>query len=195
MNEAQPLLVFCAAESAVPLRAVAETMRSADCPVSISVDIAGPATAEQLDATDWQTAFVRWETPELHDVYLLERDVVRADDEADEALVAALRAATAQPQSAGRIITLDHLRRTKTVYAVQVLPALIADEDHLAWSALDVALRTLAAEGEGIIFAVGEGFYDEDGEPLLAIDETEAPLLPPLSEDIADEDSEDEDLS
>ncbi len=172
MIQDQPLIVFALAEDAVPLRSIGETMLAADCPVSISVDIAGEATAEQLDATDWETAFVRWETPELHDVYFLERDLVGTDDEADRILAAALKTAvTVSIESAGRLIVLNHLRRTKTVYGVQVLPALIADDDHLGWSALDVALRTLAAEGDGIIFAVGEGFYDEDGEPLLAVDE------------------------
>ena len=35
----------------VPLRIAAETMIAADCPVSISVEIAGAATAEQLEKT------------------------------------------------------------------------------------------------------------------------------------------------
>jgi hypothetical protein len=169
--EDQPLYIFALEETAVPLRVVAETMNAADCPVSVSVDIAGEATPEQLDALDWETAFVRWETPELHDVYLLERDVVGTDDVADQAVAMALQSAGNEVASAGRIIVMDHLRRTKTVYAVQILPALLADDDHLAWSALDVALRTLAANSEGIILAVGEGFYDEDGEALLGQEE------------------------
>jgi hypothetical protein len=169
----QPLFVFCLREEAIPLRSVGETLRAADCPVSISVDIAGAATEAQLDATDWETAFVRWETPELHDVYLLERDLIGVDEDADQAVAAALRTVAGHPESAGRLIVANHLRRTRTVYAVQILPALLADDDHLAWSALDVALRTLAAEGEGIIFAVEEGFYDEDGEPLLVMDDLE----------------------
>lgn len=167
----QPLYVFAMDETTVPLRLVAETMNAADCPVSISVDIAGEATPEQLDALDWETAFVRWQTPEMHDVYLLERDVVGADEEADQAVAMALQVAGNEAESAGRIIVVNHLRRTKTVYAVQILPALLDDEDHLAWLALDVLLRTLAANSEGIILAVGEGFYDEDGEPLLGQDD------------------------
>jgi hypothetical protein len=189
MIQDQPLIVFSLAEDAVPLRNVVRTMRAADCPVSVSVDIAGEATAEQLDAPDWDTAFVRWETPELHDVYLLERDRVGVDEEADLVLAAALKAAVTIPlESAGRLIVLNHLRRTRTIYGVQVLPALVADDDHLGWSALDVALRTLAAEGDGIIFAVSEGFYDEDGEPLLAIDELSelAEIQTNEADDVAD---------
>ncbi len=167
----QPLTIFALDEPAVPLRTIADTMNAADCPVSISVGIAGEATPEELDALDWETAFVRWETPEIHDVYLLERDVVGADEEAEQAVRAAVQAAGNEVESAGRLIVIDHLRRAKTVYAVQVLPALLADEDHLAWSALDVLLRTLAANSQGIIYAVGEGFYDEDGEALVGQDE------------------------
>jgi hypothetical protein len=163
----QSLFVFALDETAVTLRVIAETMNAADCPVSISAGIAGEATPEQLDAPDWETAFVRWQTPEIHDVYLLERDAVGVDEDADQAVAMALQAAGNEVESADRIITLDHLRRTKTVYAIQILPALLDDEDHLAWAALDVALRTLAARSEGIIYAVGEGFYDEDGEMLL----------------------------
>lgn len=171
-DQRQPLAIFSVDEAGVPLRCVEETLRSADCPVSISVDIAGPATAEQLDSAEWETAFVRWESPELHDVYFLERDVVGTGDDADQVLASALKTAIAiRIESAGRLIVLNHLRRAKTVYGVHVLPALLADEDHPAWSALDIALRTFAADGCGIIFAVGEGFFDEDGEPLLVVDE------------------------
>ena len=43
------------------------------------------------------------------------------------------------------MIVADYLRRTQTLYGLQVLPALLDEDDHAAWAALDVILRTIAA--------------------------------------------------
>jgi hypothetical protein len=157
-------------EQAVPLRALDEALRQAGYPVSISMGIAGEATDEQLDALDWEAAFVRWHEPEIHDVYFLER-AAASEEDAKALLGQAIKAANNHPESADRLIVADHLRRTRTVYEVQILPALLDDEDHPAWGALDILLRRLAEETDGLIHAEGGGFFDAEGEPLLSEEE------------------------
>lgn len=168
----QPLTVFALDREALPLRVLQDTLRTADCPVEIGVGIAGAATDAELDSPEWETAFVRWTQPELHEVYLLERDVVGEEEEADAAVQAALQIAGNSPESGGKLITIDHLRRTQTLYQIEILPALLTNEEHLGWAALDVLLRCLAENRDGIIYAEAEGFYDADGEPLL-LEETD----------------------
>lgn len=162
------LYVFALNTEAVTLRTLREALQSANYPVGIGVEIAGEATDAQLDDPQWETAFVRWHEPELHDAWLLERAIVGADEEADEALGRALALAGTHTDSADKLIVINHLRNTRIVYLCEILPALVDDEDHPAWEALDVALRTLAEPTDGLIYAEGEAFYDTDGEPLLA---------------------------
>jgi hypothetical protein len=168
----QPLIVFALEPTAPPLRFLRTELRAAGYPVGIGVGIAGEATETELDAPDWEAAFLRWAEPETHEVALVERSVRGEEEEADILIAQATQFAAARPESAGRLIIEDHLRRTQVVYAWQILPALLADDDHPAWDALDVALRALAERTEGIIYAEAEGFYDADGELLLAEDET-----------------------
>ena len=167
------LIVFAQSETAVPLRLLRDTLVRAGFPIGVGVEIAGDAIDAQLDDLEWETAFVRWQTPELHDAWLLERDVVGADEEADHALTGALRWANNHAESGDKLIAIDHLRKTKTVYACEILPAMLEDDDHPAWNALDVALRTLAEHADGLIYAPNEAFYDADGEPLLGESESE----------------------
>lgn len=159
--------VFAQREQAVPLRTLDQALRKAGYPVSLSLSIAGEASDEQLDALDWEAAFVRWGEPEVHDVYLLARAPANETD-ARATIAQAIRVANNHPVSAGQLIVADHLRRTRTVYEVQILPAVLDNEDHLAWEALDTLLRRLAVEAEGMIHAEGGGFFDADGEPLLS---------------------------
>ena len=166
--EDEILTVFALREESVTLRTLLDALRKADAPASLGVEIAGEATDAQLDDPDWETAFARWHAPELHDAWYLERDVVGVDEEADQAVARALRFALGRGESADKLIVLDHLSKTRTVYACQVLPAMIDDEDHPAFGALDIVLRALADAGDGLIYAAGEAFYDLDGEPLLA---------------------------
>jgi hypothetical protein len=166
-DDRPPLRIFAPGAAAPPLRTMADALKAAGYPVTLSVGIAGEASEAQLDATDWEAAFVRWQEPELHDVYLITRYAVGTDEEADQAVEQAIRLAQNRPESADKLIVIDHLRRSQTMFEVQLLPALLADEDHAAWEALDVALRDLATRTEGLIYAEGEGFYDADGEPLL----------------------------
>ena len=172
----QTLTVFAIQDTGVTLRTIRDALQKAGYPASIGVEIAGEATDAQLDDLEWTSAFARWHEPELHDVWLLSRDVMDADEEAKEAIARALRYVLVRPESADKLIVMDHLSRTRVVYACQILPAMLdadmagvlEDEDHPAFGALDVALRALAEDGEGLIYAEGEAFYDADGEPLLA---------------------------
>ena len=167
-----PLRVFALEFDAVPLRAVQEALEATGYPAELGVAIAGSANEEELDAPDWEAAFVRWKAPELHEVALLERDEREKDEEADAAIASGLRLIANSTDLAGQMIVADHLRRTQTVYQIQLLPAILAQDDHPAWAALDVALRCLAAHSNGLIYAEGEGFFESDGEMLLSeIDE------------------------
>src|SRR5262249_47012557 len=91
-----------------------------------------------------------------------------AEEAAEDILTQHLAGIATLSDSAGRLIVEDHLRRTQVVYTVQLLPALLDNEDHPAWDALDVVLLCLAQQTEGIIFVQEEGFCDADGELLLA---------------------------
>lgn len=163
-----PLRVFALESDAVPLRAVLEALQATGYPAELGVTIAGPAQDEDLDDPNWEAAFLRWKQPELHDVALLERDMRDKDEEADTAIASGLRLIANSTDLAGQLIVADHLRRTQTVYFVQLLPALIADDDHPAWAALDLVLRCLAAHSNGLIYAEEEGFFESDGEMLLS---------------------------
>ena len=113
---------------------------------------------------------MRWAEPEIHEVALIER-LVRDTDEEAEALISEYRGhIVANPDNAGRMIISAHLNSTRTVYAVQLLPALFTDDDHPAWGALDIIVRSIAREADGLIYAEAEGFCDPDGEFLLSDD-------------------------
>ena len=85
-HHARPsFFVFAQSETGVPLRTLLDALRRAGFPVGIGMEIAGDAIDAQLDDPLWETAFVRWQEPELHDVWLLERAVVGTDEEADHA--------------------------------------------------------------------------------------------------------------
>ncbi|HZO87793.1 MAG TPA: hypothetical protein VFB38_05595 [Chthonomonadaceae bacterium] len=165
--EDHPLLVFAIERAAPPLRALRDALQAAGYPAGIGVGTVGEATEEQLDSTDWEAAFIRWTEPNPHEVALVERALCEREEEAANAVAQALRLVANYPESAGRLIVADHLRRIQAVYAWQLYDPLLADEDHPAWEALDVALRTLAQQSDGIIYAQAEGFYDADGEMLL----------------------------
>jgi hypothetical protein len=171
MMEDQALLVFALDREVLPLRLLRDALREAGYPAGIGIGIVGGASDAELDATDWDAAFVRWNEPEVHEVYLIERETVGGDAGTDRIIAQALTRLTDLPESAGKLIVADHLSKTQTLYSCQVLPALFADEDHPAWAALDVVLRCLAETTDGIIYAEAEGYYDPIGDMLL--DETE----------------------
>jgi hypothetical protein len=124
-----------------------------------------------LDASEWEAAFLRWKRPDVHDVALIERALTGTDEEADQAIGDAMVRIVDAADAAGKLIAADHLSQSATVYLFQIMPPLILFPDHPAWDAIDVAARTLAAHSGGLIYADGAGFFDADGESLLALDE------------------------
>lgn len=180
------LVVYSLDAEAVPLDTMWEALRGAGLPAEITVGIAGPASVEELTAPEWEAAFLRWRTPEIHEVAMVDRMIVGVDEEADLAITRGLAQALNYPESAGKLIVADHLRRVKTVYLWELLPALLAEEDHPAWEAIDIAIRSLAQESDGIVYAQSEGFYDADGEVLLGEGTEESELFEDVAEDDED---------
>lgn len=173
------MFVFAIQETGVTLRGLRDALIAAGHPVSISTGIAGEAADEDLDARDWESAFARWNEPEVHDVYFLLRDRLGGEEDADRVYAEVARLVHNRPESADKLIVADHLRRSRTLYEIQLLPILEADEDHAAWGALDVLLRHLAEATDGLIYAEGTGFFDAEGEPLLpeeTVDEDSVPF-------------------
>jgi hypothetical protein len=164
----QPLKVFALEREAPPLRLLCDTLSDAGFPVEVGVGITGKATEQELDSPDWEAAFIRWTEPELHEVCLIERAVRGEDEQADEIVAMSVRHISNSHDTVGQMIVRDHLRRTQVVYVLMLLPALMADQDHPAWGALDITLRCLAASTNGLIAVASEGFCDADGELLLA---------------------------
>ena len=174
-----PLRVFALTAEAPPLRILRDALTGAGYPVQLTLDIVGEASEEDLTLTDWEAAFVRWTQPELHEICLIERSATGEEDEAVEAIATGLHKITDTTDLAGGLIVGDHLRRSEAIYDIVILPALLADEDHRGWAALDVLLRTLAAHTNGIIYVPTEGFCDADGEILLAEEDTNNPFMEP----------------
>jgi hypothetical protein len=175
--EDQPLLVFALERDAPELRALRDALLAEDYPASIGLGIAGDATESELRSPDWETAFVRWAEPVAHEICLVERLSRGQEEVAEDAIQQHLEAVAGQSDETGKLIVSDHLSRTQVVFAVQLLPALLQDEDHPAWEALDVILLSLAQQTEGIIYVEQEGYCDSDGELLLAEPEDSTPVL------------------
>ncbi|MGL1645752.1 hypothetical protein ACSTHO_23535, partial [Vibrio parahaemolyticus] len=68
------------------------------------------------------------------------------DEQADTQVAEAAERIRMHGDATGRLIVLDQLRNTQTVFLITLLPALLADDDHPAWAVLDTALRCVAAE-------------------------------------------------
>lgn len=174
-----PLRIYALTAEAPPLRVLRDSLIAAGYPIQLTLDIVGEASEEDLSLTDWEAAFVRWTQPELHEICLIERSLTGEEDEAVEAIATGLRKIVNTTDLAGGLIVGDHIRRSEAIYDLEILPALLADDDHPAWAALDVLLRTLAAHTNGIIYVPFEGFCDADGEILLAEEDTLNPLMEP----------------
>ena len=174
-----PLIVFAVSASAIPLTALRDLLITEGLPASFGVDIAGEATDEQMSNPEWDIAFLRWLDPELHEVALIEPMVVAADEEAARLVALHLNRIARLSDVAGRMIIAEHLNRAARLYTVQILPALLAEDSHDGWGALDIILRFLAQSADGVIYAEAEGYCDSDGELLLA----ETGDLNPVGED------------
>ena len=154
-----------------PLRTLHAALRTAEYPASLSVGIAGDATEAELESTDWDAVILRWNKPELHEIVLIERDIRKESPDAEAAIAEHLQRAANSGDAGGQLIVSDHLRKTNAIYSLQILPALLVDDDHAGWAALDVVMRCIAAETDGLIWVVEEGYCDSDGELLLALDD------------------------
>lgn len=177
-----PLRIFALTAEAPPLRILRDALVEAGYPIQLTLDIVGEASDEDLSLTDWEAAFVRWTDPELHEICLIERSAISEEDEAAEAIAAGLRMIANTTDAAGGLIVGDHIRRSEAIYDLELLPALLADDDHPGWNALDVLLRALATEANGIIYVPSEGFCDADGEILLSVEDTPNSLMEPDNE-------------
>jgi hypothetical protein len=163
-----PLIVFGAEDAAIPLIALRDVLLPEGAPASFAVDIAGEATAEQMSDPAWEASFLRWHDPEIHDVALIERTVRDGDEEAEQLVSSHLSRVARLPDVAGRMIVADHLNKSRVVFTVQLLPALLLEDAHDAWGAIEILLRLLAQSSDGLIYAEAEGYCDADGELLLA---------------------------
>jgi len=155
----------------LPLRTILGALRTAGYPVAFLTGIAGETTDEELDADAWDAAFIRWNEPQIHEIALIERDLVADSEETRIYLSQTIQSVMNHADLVGQTIVANHLRKTVSIYSVQILPALLESDDHDGWAALDVALRCIAAQVDGLIYVPGEGFCDCDGELILADDE------------------------
>ena len=165
--EDYPLIVFAVEPKPIPLSILFDTLVLEGYPAHFSFGIAGEANAADLASDEWDTAFLRWTEPELHEICLLEVSDA-TEEEAAKTLHSFRKLVSKSRDEAGKLIVLNQLNAAKTVYGVQVLPALIENEDHPAWEALDSMMRALAQHSSGLIYAESEGFCDADGELMLA---------------------------
>ncbi len=169
MEEGDDLIVFSPQSVSFPLNKILTVLVDAGIPASMSVSAAGEADEADLLSREWDAVFIRWTEPELHDVLLLTRDNTDVDEDAAAILNAALDLTKAF-EGADRLLVEDHLRRTHSLYSVEFLPALLADEEHPAWDALDLLLAAIADASEGMVYAKGEGFFDDVLNPILAFE-------------------------
>ncbi|MDE2125871.1 MAG: hypothetical protein KGJ62_04710 [Armatimonadetes bacterium] len=139
------------------------TLHASDMPVSFSVSGAGPATPAELASSDWEAAFVRWEEPEVHDTWYLERGAVATDEAAQTAVAAACVWLNRSTDRDLQAELLPLLLAVNSVVTVAVMPAMTADDDHPAWDAFADLVQVVAGACSGIAFAPDVGFYDSDG--------------------------------
>lgn len=174
-----PLRIFALSAEAPPLSVLRDALTVFGPSIQLTLDIVGEASEEDLTIVDWEAVFVRWMQPELHEICLIERSRTGDEDEAVEAIEHGLRMIVNTTDVAGGLIIGDHLRRSEAIYDLEILPALLVEDDHPGWAAIDILLRTLAAHTNGIIYVPAEGFCDADGELLLAEEDTPNPLMEP----------------
>ena len=165
--EDYPLVIFAENPTPLSLSILYDALVLEGRPAQFSFGIAGEATAAELASTEWDTAFLRWTEPELHEICLLEV-ISTTETEAQETLKVFQKLVSRNSDTAGKLIIQNHLQRTKTIYGIQILPALLESEDHPAWEALDLLTRNIAQSTEGMIYAEAEGFCDAEGELMLA---------------------------
>ncbi|MBC7529626.1 MAG: hypothetical protein H7308_19025 [Chthonomonadaceae bacterium] len=164
-----PLAIFALDTKIPPLRTLWSEAKEEEMPLQLGVFIAGEATEEELDAPEWESVFVRWTEPEIHDIALLETYTFE-EPEGEELSRKATELLSALPQDSSRFVLEQHLLNVKRLYVIQTLPALLDDEDHAGWDGIDLVLRVLADVTGGVIYAEGEGFYSAEGTPFYTPD-------------------------
>jgi hypothetical protein len=162
------LIVFASAAAPVPLVALRDVLVNEGYPANFGIEIAGAASEEDLNTVEWDATFLRWLTPEIHEVALLDCSICGQDEEAEQLIGQHLARIADLKDAGGKLIVAEQLNKSRTVYTVELLPALLADENHDAWGCLDVLLRFIAASADGLIYAEAEGYCDSDGELMLA---------------------------
>ncbi len=161
------LIVVAKQAMTPPLTLLDRVLQQGEYPARLGVRTAGDATAEELRSTEWGAVFLRWQKPEIHEVILIERQVLGVEEEATAIMEALQKFTSTLPASGGKLLIEEQLRETQVIYAFYTLPALLADADHPAWDAINALLCTLADHTEGMIYALEEGFYDSEGEPMI----------------------------
>jgi len=163
-----PLIVFASAGAPVPLVALRDVLVNEEYPANFGVEIAGAASEDELNTVEWDATFLRWLTPEIHEVALIDCSICGQDEEAERLIGQHLARIVDLRDEAGKMIVAEQLNKTRTVYTVELMPALLAEESHDAWGCLDVLLRFIAQAADGLIYAEAEGYCDADGELMLA---------------------------
>ncbi len=171
--DTQELLVFSKDAEGFPMRNLLGAITSAGHPAEFGIGIAGSATEEDLDSENWDALFLRWTEPEMHEIALLEKDMRSGSEEAEATIAATARQIAKSNDVAGQLIVADHLKQTKAIYRLQILTQLLSNDDHAGWDAIDILLRCIASQSDGLIEVPGEGYCDADGELLLADNEFE----------------------
>jgi hypothetical protein len=165
--EIQPLMVYSIQADAPLLIGLQKALDDEGHPMVFGVNIAGDAEGEALVGRDWDAIFVRWKEPESHEIAVLERELVAEDADAKGILRTALESVAQSDDEAGVLIVKDHLQKTQAIYALELMPTLMDNDEHPGWEGLDTLLRALAEQTEGLVYAQGEGFCAADGELLL----------------------------
>ena len=116
-----PLTIFSLDTRTPSLRTVWQEVKENGLPLQIGIAIAGEATEEELNFADWDSAFLRWTEPEIHDIALIA--VYDPDEpEGEEAIRVAVEFLLTMPPSSSRVVLETHLKNVKRVYAFQTLP-------------------------------------------------------------------------
>ena len=160
------IAVFLKDRESAPLAEVQKAFSASGTPAVFRFGTEGDASETDLQNARWDAAYLCWTTPVIHETWMLER-ALSTDEDGQQVIAEAMTVAMAQEDEAGRLIVADHLSKTTEIIMFDPQPALFADEDHAAWDVMDLALLTLAEIGDGLIYAVEDGFYDSEGELLL----------------------------
>ncbi len=173
MTEPDPLQIFALDDYPPSLRTIQQEYWVQEAPISFSFGVSNDNDIADIDSTSWDAMFVRWMRPTVHDVCLVVCERRDNDEDAEALIDRALQRVGRQPKGEMQKIVVETLNASRIVISVQFLPALLDDQDHLAWDALGSIVSSLATLANGIIYVEGEGFYDDAMAPLVTLTEEE----------------------